>query len=245
MHAQEIEAHTVEDHPRASIILKPKREKSLLNRHPWVFSGAVAKTEGEMLPGRTVDILSANGRWLARGACSPRSQIRVRVWSFDRDEPIDAAFFHGRLRRAIDLRRQILKRTDTDACRLVNGESDGLPGLIVDQYRDWLVCQFLFTGSDYWKRTIVDCLSDMIPERSGIYERSDADVRRKEGLPTIRECLIGSAPPDLVEIVENGCRYRVDIKGGHKTGFYLDQRDNRAVLAGYASGAPPVMRCFI
>jgi 23S rRNA (cytosine1962-C5)-methyltransferase len=226
-----------------SIILKPKREKSLLNRHPWVFSGAIARMDGEPRPGDTVEVLAADGRWLGRGAYSPQSQIRVRIWSFDRSQPIDDTFFKARLEQALDLRRQILAGTDTDACRLVGGESDGLPGLIVDRYGSWLVCQFLTAGTERWKETIVDGLEDLIPGLSGIYERSDVDVRKKEGLPMITAGLRGEDPPVHVDIQENGCRYRVDVKAGHKTGFYLDQRDNRACIASYARGAD-MLNCF-
>ena len=226
-----------------SIILKPKREKSLLNRHPWVFSGAIARIDGQPRPGDTVDVLAADGRWLARGAYSPHSQIRVRAWSFDQAEAIDPGFFERRLQQALDLRRQILAETDTNACRLVAGESDGLPGLIVDRYDRWVVCQFLSAGAERWKSTIVDCLDDLMPDLSGIYERSDVDVRKKEGLALTTGRLSGAEPPDQVDIQENGCRYRVDVKGGHKTGFYLDQRDNRACVAAYAKGAD-MLNCF-
>jgi 23S rRNA (cytosine1962-C5)-methyltransferase len=226
-----------------SIILKPKREKSLLNRHPWVFSGAIARNEGTPQPGDTVDVLAADGRWLARGAYSPRSQICVRAWSFDPVEAIDAVFFKRRLQQALDLRRQILAGSDTTACRLVSGESDGLPGLIVDRYDRWVVCQFLTAGTVRWKETLVDGIEDLIPGLSGIYERSDVDVRKKEGLALAAGCLRGADPPGQVDITENGCRFRVDIKGGHKTGFYLDQRDNRACVAAYARGAD-MLNCF-
>ena len=233
----------MKSHGIAALVLHPRREKSLRNRHPWVFSGAVARLEGGASPGETVDIVSADGLWLARGAFSPRSQIRARVWTFDREETVDAAFFRRRLSRAVDLRRQILAESATDACRLVNAESDGLPGLIVDRYRDWLVCQFLTAGAERWKATVVACLSDLIAGLSGIYERSDADVRRKEGLAMARGRLSGIEPPGPVDIVENGCRYRVDLINGHKTGFYLDQRDNRAVLCAYARDAD-LLNCF-
>lgn len=220
-----------------TVILKPKREKSLLNRHPWVFSGAIARLEGQPQPGDTVEVLAADGRWLARGAYSPHSQIRIRVWSFDPAETIDSVFFERRLQQALDLRRQVLTGTDTDACRLVSGESDGLPGLIVDRYDNWAVCQFLSTGVEHWKPIIVRSINDLIPGLLGIYERSDVDVRKKEGLGMTTGRLSGGKPPDLVDIEENGCRYRVDVKSGHKTGFYLDQRDNRACVAAYARGA--------
>jgi len=224
-------------------IVKPKREKSLLNRHPWLFSGAVARIDGRPCAGDTIDILAADGRWLARGAYSPQSQIRARIWSFDSEQGIDAVFFSKRLQQALDLRRQILAVGDTNACRLVNGESDGLPGLIVDRYDSWVVCQFLTAGSEYWKETIVDCLDDLLPGLSGIYERSDVDVRHKEGLNPVTGRLSGEEPPDRVKITEHGCRYQVDIRGGHKTGFYLDQRDNRARVAAYARGAA-MLNCF-
>lgn len=227
----------------ASITLKPKREKSLLNRHPWVFSGAISRLDGTPRPGDTVDVLAADGRWLARGAYSPRSQIRVRAWSFDPAEAIDREFFERRLQQALDLRRQILADTDTSACRLVTGESDGLPGLVLDRYDGWVVCQFLSAGADRWKATIVDCINDLIPGLSGIYERSDADVRQKEGLALATGRLSGAEPPDQVDIQENGCRYRVDVIAGHKTGFYLDQRENRACVAAYAKGAD-MLNCF-
>ncbi len=219
------------------VILKPKREKSLLNRHPWVFSGAIDRIEGKPRPGDTIDVLAADRRWLSRGAYSPHSQIRVRVWSFNPAQAIDPGFFNWRLQQALELRRQVLAGTETNACRLVSGESDGLPGLIVDRYDNWAVCQFLSAGIEHWKPVIVRCLCDLIPDLRGIYERSDVDVRQKEGLRMITGRLSGEEPPDLVEIEENGCRYRTDVKGGHKTGFYLDQRENRACVAAYARGA--------
>ncbi|WP_372678615.1 class I SAM-dependent rRNA methyltransferase [Desulfosarcina sp.] len=221
----------------ASITLKPKREKSLRNRHPWVFSGAIARVDGQPRPGDTVDVLAADGRWLAWGAYSPHSQIRVRAWSFDQAEAIDPVFFERRLQQALDLRQRIISSAVTNACRLVAGESDGLPGLIVDRYDRWVVCQFLSAGTERWKSIIVDYLNDLVSNRLGIYERSDVDVRKKEGLTPATGPLSGAEPPDQVDIQENGCRYRVDIKGGHKTGFYLDQRDNRACVAAYAKGA--------
>jgi 23S rRNA (cytosine1962-C5)-methyltransferase len=227
----------------ASLILKPKREKSLLNRHPWVFSGAIARIDGDPQPGETIDILAGDGRWLARGAYSPQSQIRARVWSFDRAQNIDRDFFQTRLQHALDLRRQVLADTDTNAFRLVSAESDGLPGLIVDRYGSWVVGQFLSAGTDRWKQTIVSCLDNLMPDLRGIYERSDVDVRKKEGLTRSTGALSGQEPPDLVEIRENGCRYRVDLKKGHKTGFYLDQRDNRVCVAAYARGAV-MLNCF-
>ena len=226
-----------------SITLKPKREKSLLNRHPWVFSGAISRLDGQPRSGDTVDVLAADGRWLARGAYSPHSQIRVRAWSFDQAETIDPRFFERRLQQAMDLRRRLLAKSNTNAYRLICAESDGLPGLVLDRYDGWVVCQFLSAGADRWKATIVDRVNDLIPGLSGIYERSDADGRRKEGLALTTGRLSGAEPPDQIDIQENGCRYRVDVKGGHKTGFYLDQRENRACVAAYAKGAD-LLNCF-
>ena len=226
-----------------SIILKPKREKNLLRRHPWIFSGAVAEVRGQPQPGETVEILSANGTWCGRGAYSPRSQIAVRLWTFAPDEAIDDAFFRSRLARALTA-RQAQMNTDGPlaVCRLVNAEADGLPGLIVDRYADFLVCQIQATGPEYWREAIVRGLRELLPAFS-IYERSDARVRDKEGLPARVGILAGREPDDLIEITEGRCRFLVDIKTGHKTGFYLDQRPNRAMASEYATGNA-VLNCF-
>lgn len=210
------------------IVLKPGREKSLLRRHPWIFSGAVDRVEDPPAPGDTVRLCNAAGEPLALAAWSPESQIRARVWSFAPSTKIDTDFFSARLRQAIELRRDLLMVND-GACRLVNAESDGLPGLIIDRYAGYLVCQFLSTGSEFWRDAIVNSLKELLPCK-GIYERSDTDVRHKEGLPARTGILMGEAPPPLLEIQENGLRYLVDVHGGHKTGFYLDQRDNRLQL---------------
>jgi 23S rRNA (cytosine1962-C5)-methyltransferase len=229
--------------PLPALILKPKREKSLIGRHPWIFSGAVNRTPEDIKAGDTVDVLAADGRWLARAAYSPRSQIRARVWIFDASESINAGFFDRQLQRALSLRQSILNPSETNACRLVAAESDGLPGLIVDRYAQWLVCQFLTTGAETWKATIVEALAKRIPECNGIFERSDVDVRKKEGLKPITGTLWGQDPPGHIDIMENGCHYRVDVRNGHKTGFYLDQRDNRAWVAAHAAGAE-MLNCF-
>ncbi len=234
---------TTETNPPVRLILKPKRDKSLRNRHPWVFSGAIGRIEGRAGFGETVDIVSADGTWLARGAYSPHSQIRARVWSFDRERPIDQSFFGVRLKTAIDRRRWTLADVDTDAYRLVNGESDRLPGVIIDRYGSWLVGQFLSAGAERWKAAIVASLWEQVSGIAGIYERSDADVRAKEGLDQVCGRLEGREPPARIEICENGCRYLVDVRCGHKTGFYLDQRDNRRWMAAHADGAE-VLNCF-
>lgn len=226
----------------ASIILKARREKSLRRRHPWIFSGAIANVEGLPQPGQTVDILTLDGTAYGRGAYSPRSQIAVRVWTFDPSEEVSPAFFRARLERAIRSRHTLVGTHNLVAYRLVHAEADGLPGLIVDRYGEVLVCQFLTAGAEYWKRTIVAQLEQLIPN-AGIYERSDVDVRQKEGLAPCTGVLSGRPPPELVEIQEGPCRFAVDIKRGHKTGFYLDQRDNRAHVVEYAGGAE-VLNCF-
>jgi 23S rRNA (cytosine1962-C5)-methyltransferase len=225
----------------AAIILNARREKSVRRRHPWIFSGAIAGTEGAPVPGETVDIRTSDGEILGKGAYSPISKIRVRVWTFDPDEAVTAAFFRNRLERAIRSRSVLLNAENT-ACRLVHAESDGLPGVIIDTYGDYIVCQFLTTGAEYWKTTMVALLDDLVPN-SGIYERSDVDVRKKEGLSDRSGVLSGNMPPDRVEILEGGVRFFVDVRHGHKTGFYLDQRDNRATVAPYAPGAQ-VLNCF-
>jgi len=207
----------------ALVTLKSGREKSLLRRHPWVFSGAIKKVEGDPGPGETIDVLSNKGEFLCRAAFSPYSQISLRVWTFDPHEEVGTAFFHSRLKRAFDFRMPLLSRESEGACRLVNGESDGLPGLIVDKYAGFLVCQFLSAGAELWREEIVSQLRQTVVPL-GIYERSDAEVRLKEGLEPRAGLLWGEPPPPLLVIQEKPCRFFVDIEHGQKTGFYLDQR---------------------
>jgi len=216
----------------ASVILKRGREDSLVRRHPWVFSGAIARIDGSPTSGETVEVLTSDGVVCGRGAYSPRSEITVRIWTFDPDEQVDETFFRARLARAIGARQPPQNEWGMAARRLVYAESDGLPGLIVDRYADYVVCQFLAAGAEYWKTTIVALLQDLAPNK-GLYERSDVAVRDKEGLPKRSGVLAGEAPPDLLEIQEGPHRFLVDVKAGHKTGFYLDQRDNRPRAAEY------------
>lgn len=223
------------------IVLKPKRDESLRRRHPWIFSGAIATGDGAPALGETVDVYSAEHEWLARAAWSPHSQIRARVWTFAEQEIIDSSFFHRKLERALSCRRHY-DDDETTAVRLVNSESDGLPGLIVDRYADWLVCQFLSAGAELWKTVIIDQLANLWPTK-GIYERSDAPSRQKEGLKPLTGCLAGSPPPELVQVQEHGLILNVDIKRGHKTGLYLDQRENRQALAPFCRNAD-VLNCF-
>jgi 23S rRNA (cytosine1962-C5)-methyltransferase len=222
--------------------LKPGREKSLLRRHPWVFSGAVARLEGAPAPGGTVDLLAADGRFLGRGAFSPTSQIRARLWTFETAGPVDAAFFRRRLQAALAARQDLHLDAQTDAQRLVYAESDGLPGLIVDRYAGTLVLQSLTAGSEYWKETLADLLIELTGLQD-IYERSDADVRTLEGLPPRVGPLRGACGTLSFPIIENSLRFTVDLASGHKTGFYLDQRLNRLRLRELAEGRD-VLDCF-
>lgn len=216
------------------LILKPDKDKPLRARHPWIFSGAIARVENAR-NGDTIDICDSSGQFVARGYYNARSQIAARVWTFD-DVPIDHAFLRARLERAIAARAALVDRATTNAYRLVNAESDGLAGLIVDRYADFIVAQFLTLGVETRKREIVALLAELLTPR-GIYERSDVDVREKEGLAPSVGILHGAAPPDLIEIRENGLRFLVDVQRGHKTGFYLDQRENRARVAAWVRAA--------
>jgi len=219
-----------------SVTLKRGKEESIRRRHPWVFSGAVERAGGTPNAGDTVDILDSQGAVIAKGAYSPKSQIRARVWTFNRDDSVDAGFFRKRIADALELRKRLFAHRDGSAYRLVNAESDGLPGVVIDRYGDWLVGQFLSAGAERWKRDIAGSALELTGAE-GFYERSDSDARSKEGLAVTTGPLVGAEPPDLLEIAENGVRYLVDVRVGHKTGFYLDQRENRAVVRGHASGA--------
>jgi len=223
-----------------SIRLKPGKERSLLRRHPWVFDGAVAR--GSADPGETVRIDSHEGEFLAWGAYSPASKIRVRAWSFEQAQRIDAAFFRDTLRRAIALRERM--GIASNGLRLVHGESDGLPGLVVDRYGDTLVAQFGAAGVERWKDVIADALLE-ITGCPRLYERSDASARALEGLPEVTGWLRGDGPTAF-ELQEHGWRLGLDIALGHKTGYYLDQRDSRLALHEYTRrlGFGQVLNCF-
>lgn len=222
--------------------LNKGRESSLLRRHPWIFSGAVARLEGKPDSGELVRVAAASGKILGIAGYSPSSQIRARMLSFNPEEKIDSAFFLQCLKAAMERRRSMLDNDLRSACRLVYGESDGLPGLIVDRYGDFLVCQFLFAGLEAWRDDIVNHLRALLPCK-GIYERSDASVREREGLSPTQGVLWGEEPPELLEINEAGRLYKVSIAKGHKTGFYLDQYDNRSLLSQMSKGLD-VLNCF-
>ncbi|WJF90167.1 class I SAM-dependent rRNA methyltransferase [Paraburkholderia bonniea] len=229
------------------VTLKSSKEKSLLRRHPWVYANAIERVAGKPASGATVLVQAHDGRFLARAAWSGHSQIRARVWSFDEAEPIDHAFFKRRIQRAL-LHRQAMVH-NTGAVRLIFGEADGLPGLVVDHYtgadapqRGQLVCQFMAAGVEAWKEAIVAALI-AVTGCPNVYERSDVSIRAKEGLEQITGVLAGEAPPETLVVSENGVRYHVDVLHGHKTGFYVDQRDNRALVQQMAAGRD-VLNCF-
>lgn len=223
-------------------MLAKGREKSLLRRHPWVFSGAVARMEGKAAPGETIDIVDHQGKWLARAALSPASQIRARVWTFDPNETIDIAFFTRRLTQAQQWRDWLAKKDGLDSYRLIAGESDGLPGVTIDRFGNFLVLQLLSAGAEYQRPALVSALQACYPECS-IYDRSDVAVRKKEGMELAQGPVSGELPPDLLAIEEHGMKLLVDIKGGHKTGYYLDQRDSRFVTRRYVEDKR-VLNCF-
>jgi 23S rRNA (cytosine1962-C5)-methyltransferase len=229
----------------ADVILKPGREKSLLRRHPWIFSSAIHKADENIASGSTVDLLSSDGHFLARASFSPLSQIRARVWTFE-DEPVDREFFRNRIRAAIATRSPLLKGEGlgvrSNAFRLIYAESDGIPGLIVDRYNDILVLQSLTAGSEYWK----DTFADLLLEETGLttlYERSDADVRELEGLEPKVGLLRGENYRSPITILEHNLKFLVNLQSGHKTGFYLDQRRNRLRVRELAKDRD-VLDCF-
>jgi len=217
-----------------SLHLKAGRDKSLKRRHPWIFSGAVEKVDGEPANGETVLVKSA-GQPIAVAAWSPQSQICARVWSFDCSVFVDEKFFREKINRAVALRASLPASHFSNALRLVHGESDGLPGLIVDRYADVLVAQFLSAGAEFWRDAILDAL---VAETGceAIYERSDAEVRTLEGLQSRVGFARGNREAKRCPIVEYGLHYRVDVEAGQKTGFFLDQRENRQRVRALASG---------
>ncbi|MDU6390258.1 MULTISPECIES: 23S rRNA (cytosine(1962)-C(5))-methyltransferase RlmI [unclassified Pantoea] len=224
------------------LILAKGREKSLLRRHPWVFSGAVARLEGKAQLGETVDVCDHNGKFLARAAYSPQSQIRARVWSWQQDESIDIAFFVRRFELARQWRDWLAQKDGLDSYRLIAGESDGLPGVTIDRFGNFLVLQLLSAGAEYQRPAILSALQQCFPQ-CAIYDRSDVAVRKKEGLELTQGTVTGELPPPLLPITEHGMKLLVDIQGGHKTGYYLDQRDSRLATRRYAQDAR-VLNCF-
>ena len=231
---------TTADHP--TLTVSEAGASALARRHPWVFSRAVAEVAGQAGVGETVELRGPDGTSFGWAAYSPASQIRARVWSFEPSERVDGSFLRTRLARAVGARAALLTAPEREGCRLVNAESDGLPGVVVDRYGPWLVCQLQSAGADRWRGELVSILAELVP-CAGVYERSDADVRSKEGLETRVGPAWGADPPELVEIREHDLRFLVDVRGGHKTGFYLDQVDNRRRVADHCAGAE-LLNCF-
>jgi len=206
------------------------KDKPVRQLHPWVFSGAIRHTHGAPEPGEVVEVVDARGDWLARGYYNPKSQIVVRILSWDHGEKIDREFWARRLMAAAEMRNALELTRDTTGYRLAFAESDRLPGLIVDRYGDWLSVQFLTLGVDIRKEILVDLLMGLF-RPAGIVDRSDPVARRQEGLRTEGGLLAGRTPPEDLQIIEHGLRFPVDLLAGQKTGFYLDQRENRRLVA--------------
>ena len=224
------------------LILEAGRDKSLRRHHPWIFSGAVERVEGAPASGDTVAVVAATGRPIAVASWSPASQIRARVWSFDAGATIDRSFLQARLAAAIGFRGTLPATRHTNALRLVHAESDGLPGLVVDRYADVLVAQFLAAGVERRREEILDLLGELTGCEA-IYERSDADVRSLEGLPARTGFARGNRAAGRCAIAEHGLGFRVDLERGQKTGFFLDQRENRQRIRELAAGRE-VLDCF-
>ena len=227
------------------VVLNPKRDYATIHRHPWIFSGAVRAVEGDPVPGETVAVANAKGDILGWGSYSPSSQIRVRMLSFDVSHAPDADFVTNLVAAAIGRRADFWVNGYTNAFRLVHGESDGLPGVVADWYDGWVVVQLASAGAAFWQDVLVQALMSFVPGCRGVYSRSDVDSRAREGLPVegATGLLAGEEPPETIEIHEGSIRYLVDVRHGHKTGFYLDQRDARAIVGALANGTE-MLNCF-
>lgn len=222
----------------AKVIIEKGKQKRVESGHPWVFKNEVSDIQGDYNPGDIVDVYNFKDRFIGRGYINPKSQILVRIMTRDIDEKIDEEFFRRRITDAWEYRKKV---TDTNSCRVIFAEADFLPALIVDKFGDYLVIQTLALGIDIWKDTIVKILNEVIHPK-GIYERNDVHVRELEGLQMEKGFL--SEPFDtMVKIVENGINFYVDIENGQKTGYFLDQKENRASIKGIVQGAK-VLDCF-
>ena len=226
----------------AKIILKKGREKSLLRRHPWIFSGAVERVEGTPLSGETLPVYSADGTFLARAAYSPASQITGRVWTFDEKDSVDYEFFKRRISAALELRKKLSLMDKQGGCRLIFSEADRLPGVIVDRFGEFLILQLLSAGAEFNREHIVNALWDICAP-AGIHERSDVSIRRKEQLPGCAGVVRGAELPDELIIREDDISFAVDGRKGQKTGFYFDLRSARKVLRQFSDGAD-ILNCF-
>jgi 23S rRNA (cytosine1962-C5)-methyltransferase len=232
----------------AELILKPGKERSVLRRHPWLYDTAIARVKGAPASGETVAVRSADGQWLAWAAYSPASTLRARCWSFVETDRIDATWFAARVGGAVARRAPL--HADSDALRLVFGEADGLPGLIVDRYGAQLVVQFQAAGVEANRQPLLDALVDATG-CNDVYDRSDSAGRAREGLPPTHGTVRGNEPPARIVIHEHGRRAWVDVRTGHKTGYYIDQRDNRELASQLAlrarqrlGHAPAALNCF-
>jgi 23S rRNA (cytosine1962-C5)-methyltransferase len=224
------------------VILKKGKEKAALQRHPWMFSGAIEKVKGSVKNGEVVRVLAANADFLAYGYYNENSRVAVRLLEWDQDRIIDKGWYQQKIHTAIAARKHVLKNGDTNTCRLVFSEADFVPGLIVDQYANYLSLQILSAGIEAVKGDIIDILRDELNPQ-GIFDKSDANARTHENLEVEQGLLWGENPPEFLEVKENGIRYNINIAGGQKSGFYCDQRDNRLLLADYADGKR-VLDCF-
>ncbi len=218
-----------------AVHLHPGKEKPVRQQHPWIFSGAIARIEGEVTPGALVDVFDQRGEWLARGYANPRSQIVVRLLTWRGGEELDGSLWRRRIADAAWRRADLAASPATDAYRLVYAESDRLPGLVVDRYGDWLAVQFLTAGVDVLREPLLSSLAELFQPR-GIIDRSDVAVRRQEGLALRSGLAWGEPPPDDLVIREQGHFFRADLLHGQKTGFYLDQRENRRIVGLHAAG---------
>jgi len=224
------------------VILKKGKEKAALQRHPWIFSGAIDKVKGAPLNGEVVKVFAADKSFLAYGYYNNESRVAVRMLEWDEDKAINKDWYHSKLVQSIAARAHVLSNEDTDTCRLVFSESDYLPGLIVDQYASFLSLQILSAGIENVKADIIDILrTELNP--AGIFDKSDATARTHENLELSQGLLWGEMPPEFIEVKENGIKYHINIADGQKSGFYCDQRDNREILAAYTKDKE-VLDCF-
>ena len=228
------------------IVLRESRDFTVRRHHPWIFSGALADAPEGVASGETVEVVDSDGARLGYGSYSPESNISVRMLTFGADAALpDAKMIEGRVAAAVGRRAGLFGDAYTNALRLVNAEGDLLPGVVADYYAGFVVCQFTSAGAEFWKSSVAAALMKYAPLCKGVSERLDVDVRRKEGLPVepTFAVLAGAEPPEFVEISEGPCKFLVDVRKGHKTGFYLDQRDARAMVGPYANGSE-VLNCF-
>ncbi|MEK7398163.1 MAG: class I SAM-dependent rRNA methyltransferase [Candidatus Poribacteria bacterium] len=223
------------------VILKPKKEKPIIQNHPWIFSGAIGKIEGNPQDGDIVDVFDSSGNFLAKGYINQKSQITVRILTKDKEE-INESFFKRRIAQAIKYRQEILNLKGYDAYRLIHDSADMLPGFIVDKYADFIVVQILTFGIEKRRDVFINIINELLNPK-GVYERSDSPVRKKEGLTPISGLIFGQEPPDLLNIRQKNVNILVDIKSGQKTGTFLDQRENLEIISAF-SGGRDVLDCF-